>query len=160
MQSVERLFKGSEPLFLALISFKGSEPFKSDLASAYLRGQSPLNQTGFCYIADISNAGILPMPRKPRFYLPGIPAHVVQRGHSREAVFFEDADYNAYLGWLSEAAERYHCAIHAYVLMTGFKGSEPFKSDLASATLRIYRMQGYSPCQENHDFTCQEYLRM
>ena len=58
------------------------------------------------------------MPRKPRFYLPGIPAHVVQRGHSREAVFFEDADYNAYLGWLSEAAERYHCAIHAYVLMT------------------------------------------
>jgi putative transposase len=33
-------------------------------------------------------------------------------------VFFEDADYLAYLGWLNTGAERYHCAIHAYVLMT------------------------------------------
>ena len=58
------------------------------------------------------------MPRKPRFYLPGVPVHVVQRGHSREPVFFEDSDYAAYLGWLGEAAVRYGCAIHAYVLMT------------------------------------------
>lgn len=58
------------------------------------------------------------MPRKPRFFLPDIPAHVVQRGHSREPVFFEDSDYRAYLDWLTEAATRYHCAIHAYVLMT------------------------------------------
>ena len=58
------------------------------------------------------------MPRKPRFYLPGVPVHIVQRGHSREAVFFEDGDYSAYLNWLGEAAERYSCAIHAYVLMT------------------------------------------
>lgn len=58
------------------------------------------------------------MPRKPRFFLPDIPVHVVQRGHSREPVFFEDGDYRAYLGWLTEAATRYECAIHAYVLMT------------------------------------------
>lgn len=58
------------------------------------------------------------MPRKPRFYLPGIPAHIVQRGHSREPVFFESSDYRAYLDWLKEAAERYDCDIHAYVLMT------------------------------------------
>lgn len=58
------------------------------------------------------------MPRKPRFFLPGVPAHVVQRGHSREPVFFEESDYRAYLDWLAEAAERYDCAIHAYVLMT------------------------------------------
>ncbi len=58
------------------------------------------------------------MPRKPRFYLPDVPAHIVQRGHSREPVFFEDADYLAYLEWLKEAAERYDCTIHAYVLMT------------------------------------------
>ena len=58
------------------------------------------------------------MPRKPRFFLPDIPAHIVQRGHSREPVFFEDGDYHAYLHWLSEAADRYECAIHAYVLMT------------------------------------------
>ena len=58
------------------------------------------------------------MPRKPRFFLPDIPVHIVQRGHSREPVFFEESDYRAYLDWLTEAAERYQCAVHAYVLMT------------------------------------------
>ena len=58
------------------------------------------------------------MPRKPRFFLPGVPVHIVQRGHSREPVFFENSDYGAYLEWVAEAAERYECAIHAYVLMT------------------------------------------
>jgi putative transposase len=58
------------------------------------------------------------MPRKPRFYLPGIPAHVVQRGNCREAVFFNDCDYHAYLTWLSEGAEKHGCTVHAYVLMT------------------------------------------
>ncbi|MGS2724397.1 transposase [Porticoccus sp. GXU_MW_L64] len=58
------------------------------------------------------------MPRKPRFFIPGVPVHIVQRGHSRDPVFFEDSDYAAYLSWLEEGAKRYHCAIHAYVLMT------------------------------------------
>jgi len=58
------------------------------------------------------------MPRKPRFFVPGMPVHVVQRGHSRGAVFFEDNDYLAYLRWLQEGAERYQVAVHAYVLMT------------------------------------------
>ena len=58
------------------------------------------------------------MPRKPRFYLPGIPAHVIQRGNSRQAVFFSDEDYTAYLDWLKEWAEKHGCAIHAYILMT------------------------------------------
>jgi len=58
------------------------------------------------------------MPRKPRFFLPGVPQHIVQRGHSRNPVFFEKADYAMYLTGLGQAAERYDCAIHAYVLMT------------------------------------------
>lgn len=58
------------------------------------------------------------MPRKPRFFLPDVPVHVVQRGHSREPVFFEDDDYSAYLHWLQQGAERYGVIIHAYVLMT------------------------------------------
>ncbi len=58
------------------------------------------------------------MPRKPRFFLPGVPAHVVQRGNNRQPIFFADADYRAYRGWLAEAAGRYGCAVHAYVLMT------------------------------------------
>jgi REP element-mobilizing transposase RayT len=28
------------------------------------------------------------MPRKPRMYLPGVPAHIVQRGNNRDACFF------------------------------------------------------------------------
>lgn len=58
------------------------------------------------------------MPRKPRFYLPGVPAHIVQRGNSRQATFFGDEDYAAYLDWLYDGAKRHGCALHAYVLMT------------------------------------------
>jgi putative transposase len=58
------------------------------------------------------------MPRKPRFYLPDVPAHVIQRGNNRQAVFFSEDDYRAYLGWLNEGAVQHGCVIHAYVLMT------------------------------------------
>ena len=57
------------------------------------------------------------MPRKPRFIIPNVPVHIVQRGHSRNPVFFEDSDYLAYLDWLKAGALRYKVAIHAYVLM-------------------------------------------
>ena len=58
------------------------------------------------------------MPRKPRFYLPYVPIHIVQRGHSREPVFFEDQDYATYAHWLKKGSEKYRVAIHAFVLMT------------------------------------------
>jgi putative transposase len=37
---------------------------------------------------------------------------MVQRGNNRQAVFRDEADYWAYLGWLVEGAKRYGCAIH------------------------------------------------
>ena len=58
------------------------------------------------------------MPRKPRFFVPGLPVHIVQRGNNRQAIFFEEIDYDVYLSLLSEACDRYGCGIHAYVLMT------------------------------------------
>ncbi len=58
------------------------------------------------------------MPRKPRMYLPGIPAHVVQRGHNREACFFAHDDYTYYLEVLAQGCRRYDVAVHAYCLMT------------------------------------------
>ncbi len=58
------------------------------------------------------------MPRKPRFYVPGTPVHVMQRGHNREAVFFSEQDYLEYLRCLKHAADQYGCKIHGYVLMT------------------------------------------
>ena len=57
------------------------------------------------------------MPRKPRFFLPNIPVHVIIRGNARRVVFAEDTDRKAYLGWLKEATEKYTVNIHAYVLM-------------------------------------------
>jgi putative transposase len=58
------------------------------------------------------------MPRKQRFYVPGVPVHVVQRGNNRGDIFFVEDDYSVYLDWLKEAADRYGCEVHAYVLMT------------------------------------------
>ena len=58
------------------------------------------------------------MARKPRFTLPGVPQHVIQRGHNREPCFYSESDNLRYLDNLKEAAERNSVAIHAYVLMT------------------------------------------
>lgn len=58
------------------------------------------------------------MPRQPRYFVPGFPQHVIQRGVDRQAVFFRPQDYQLYLDTLGTAAQRYDCAVHAYVLMT------------------------------------------
>jgi putative transposase len=58
------------------------------------------------------------MPRRPRIHLPGLPLHVVQRGHNRDACFFAEDDYLAYREWLGEACKATGCALHAYVQMT------------------------------------------
>lgn len=58
------------------------------------------------------------MPRKPRFQLPGVPQHIIQRGNNREPCFYAEEDYFRYLEILKEALSRNQCALHAYVLMT------------------------------------------
>ena len=58
------------------------------------------------------------MPRRPRISLSGIPHHIIQRGNNSSACFYSNADYQCYLDWLAAYAEKYHCRIHAYVLMT------------------------------------------
>jgi len=58
------------------------------------------------------------MPRQPRIVLPGHPAHIIQRGNNRSATFYADDDYHFYLDALHTACKQYHCALHAYVLMT------------------------------------------
>lgn len=57
------------------------------------------------------------MPRKPRYFLPNIPVHVIVRGNARKVVFVDDADREAYLGWLKEGAAKEKVNVHAYVLM-------------------------------------------
>lgn len=58
------------------------------------------------------------MARLPRFYLPGQPLHVIQRGNNREPIFAADADFHFYLRCMQEAAETHSLTVHAYVLMT------------------------------------------
>lgn len=58
------------------------------------------------------------MARLPRLYFPGCAQHVIQRGNNRQACFYDEADYKAYLSFLKEAAAKYQVAIHAFVLMS------------------------------------------
>lgn len=58
------------------------------------------------------------MPRKARFYAPGVPCHIVQRGNNRQACFFRNQDFAFYINVLSEALDTYCVKLHAYVLMT------------------------------------------
>ena len=58
------------------------------------------------------------MPRRARLSIPGIPWHIIQRGNNRSACFYTEEDYVFYLRQLEELADKFACAIHAYVLMT------------------------------------------
>jgi putative transposase len=55
------------------------------------------------------------MPRRARLTLAGIPLHIIQRGHNRQACFFADQDYQCYSGWLGEYADR-KWRVHTYAL--------------------------------------------
>lgn len=58
------------------------------------------------------------MPRLRRIMAAGFQQHVIQRGNNRQACFFAQNDYLAYLHWLDRAARTYGVAVHAYALMT------------------------------------------
>jgi putative transposase len=58
------------------------------------------------------------MPRQPRYFIPGMPQHLIARGVDKQAVFFQEADYQLYLNALLRATRDQACAVHAYVLMT------------------------------------------
>lgn len=58
------------------------------------------------------------MPRRPRLSIAGIPWHIIQRGNNRSACFYHDDDYRYYLQALQEQSQKFHCAVHAYALMT------------------------------------------
>lgn len=78
------------------------------------------------------------MARKPRYYLPDVPCHVIQRGNNRGACFFAETDYSFYLECLADACQKYGCAVHAYVLMTNHVHLllTPRKRDSISAVMQ------------------------
>ena len=58
------------------------------------------------------------MARLPRLTVAGYPHHVIQRGNNRQAIFSRPADYEYFRALLTENAQKFNVAIHAYVLMT------------------------------------------
>jgi putative transposase len=58
------------------------------------------------------------MARLPRYFVEGMPQHIIQRGNNRDVVFAADEDYRFFLECLGDAAERQGLLVHAYVLMT------------------------------------------
>ncbi|MCK9282695.1 MAG: transposase [Rhodocyclaceae bacterium] len=58
------------------------------------------------------------MPRRARLALAGIPWHIIQRGNNRSVCFHAEDDFQFYLYHLKEFADKFGCALHAYVLMT------------------------------------------
>lgn len=57
------------------------------------------------------------MARLSRLALAGHPHHILQRGASRQPIFLDDVDRQAYLDALREAAATLRVAVHGYVLM-------------------------------------------
>ena len=58
------------------------------------------------------------MPRRARLVLPGVTAHLVQRGNNRAPCFFSEQDRAHYLFHLGRLAGPSGCSVHAYCLMT------------------------------------------
>ena len=58
------------------------------------------------------------MPRQARVIVPGLPHHIVQRGHNRQAVFVEEQDYAYYLSNLREWKQALNLKVYSYCLMT------------------------------------------
>ncbi len=57
------------------------------------------------------------MARLARLSFPGLPHHVIQRGHNGQPIFLRSADYQRMLDLLLEYARKYEVAVHAYVLL-------------------------------------------
>jgi len=57
------------------------------------------------------------MSRLVRVCPPGIPNHIIQRGHNRQICFAEEEDFAAYENWLHISSVKYGVAVHAWVFM-------------------------------------------
>ncbi|TFH49634.1 MAG: transposase [Lysobacterales bacterium] len=58
------------------------------------------------------------MPRSARIVLPNTPHHVVQRGHNKQPVFFDEEDFEAYLCIFRKWTAEFGVKVYGYCLMT------------------------------------------
>ena len=57
------------------------------------------------------------MARLPRLVVPGLPHHVLLRGHRSEPVFADDIDRSTFRNLLRDLGPPHGVAVHAYVLL-------------------------------------------
>jgi len=91
------------------------------------------------------------MPRRGRILLENTPHHIVQRGHNRQAVFIEDADYYYYLKTLKEWKNKLDIKIYGYCLMTNHVHLivDP-GNDIGSISQLMKRLAGRQTRYVNH----------
>src|SRR5579872_4269402 len=58
------------------------------------------------------------MARLPRYFVKGVPLHIILRGNNRDPIFVNDENCQFFKEALTEAAKKHGLAIHAYVFMT------------------------------------------
>jgi len=58
------------------------------------------------------------MARMPRFFVPGLPLHVIQRGNDRAPIFGGPDDLAFFRECVEHGVRKYDVALHAYVFMT------------------------------------------
>jgi REP element-mobilizing transposase RayT len=87
------------------------------------------------------------MARIARIVVPAVPHHVTQRGNRRQAVFFGEDDYRAYLALLSEYAGKAGVRVWAWCLMPNHvhlmlapPSAEALRAALAEAHRRYSRL--------------------
>ncbi len=83
------------------------------------------------------------MPRIARIVALEYPHHITQRGNYRQKVFTQDSEYNTYLKWLGEYANKYKLDILAYCLMPNHVHfvAIPHKSDSLARTFNTCHMR-------------------
>ena len=122
------------------------------------------------------------MARLARIVVPGVPHHVTQRGNRRQEVFFEDADYAAYLDLISAscASARVTCLAwclmpnHVHLILVPYDG-DGLRAALSEAhrrySRRINAAQGWTgylwqgrfasyPMDEPHLMTAIRYVEL
>ena len=80
------------------------------------------------------------MARYPRLFLPRMPLHIVQRGHDRNAVFVQQADYAYYLENLRQAKSDLLIKVFGYCLMTNHVHLLLAPNDDASSVSRLMKI--------------------
>jgi putative transposase len=52
------------------------------------------------------------MARLPRYFVKGVPLHIILRGNNRDPIFANDDDYQFFRECLLDAAKRHSLTIH------------------------------------------------